>query len=170
MKHLDARVAKRATIVYNLHLGYRPEEVAQLHDVALASVYNHFQRFKRAGLVGLPDQAKSGRPSKATPAYIDQLEHTLATNPHELGYAFTLWTQARLRTFLAQATGIELSRSRFQDLMHRLGYRYRRPKRDLGYKQDPLLREQVQQALADLKKVPKPVILSYSLWTKVSLD
>ena len=58
-------------------------------------------------------------------------------------------------TYLAQETGIELSRSVFQDLMQRLGYRYRRPKRDLGHEQDPQLREQVKEALDELKKEPK---------------
>ena len=170
MKHLDARIAKRATMLYNLHLGYRPEEVARMHDVTLATVYNHFQRFKNEGMAGLPDKAKRGRPPKATPVYIERLGQTLATNPHELGYAFTVWTQARLRTYLAQTTGIDLSRSRFQDLMQHLGYRYRRPKQDLGYKQDPLLREQIHAALDELKKAPKTAVLSYSLWTKVSSD
>jgi transposase len=170
MKHLDARVAKRATIVYTLHLGYRPEEVARMHDVTLATVYNHFQRFKSEGSAGLPDKAKRGRPTKATPVYIERLEQTLTTNPHDLGYAFTVWTQARLRTFLAQATGIAMSRSRFQDLMQQLGYRYRRPKQALGYKQDPLLREQVGAALDELKKAPKMAVSSYSLWTKASSD
>jgi len=147
MKHLDARIAKRATVIHSLHLGYAPEEVAQIHDLTLATVYNHFNRFKRAGIEGLPDKPKSGRPTKATPTYIERLEQTLATDPHELGYAFTIWSQARLRSYLAQTLGIEISRSRFQELMEHLGYRYRRPKRDLGHKQDPHLRQQVDEAL-----------------------
>jgi transposase len=170
MKHLDARIAKRATMLYNLHLGYRPEEVARMHEVTLTTVYNHVQRFKREGVAGLPDKAKSGRPTKVTAVYIERLEQTLTTNPHELGYAFTVWTQPRLRTYLAQVTGIELSRSRFQELMQHLGYRYRRPKQDLGYKQDPQLREQIRAALDELKKAPPTAVLSYSLWTKVSSD
>lgn len=170
MKHLDARIAKRATILYNLHLGYQPEEVARMHDVNLTTVYNHFQRFRSEGVAGLPDKAKSGRPMKATPLYIEHLEQTLATDPHDLGFAFTVWTQPRLRTYLKQTTDIEMSRSRFQELMQHLGYRYRRPKQDLGYKQDPLLREQVRAALDELKKAPKTAVLSYSLWTKVSSD
>jgi transposase len=170
MKHLDARVAKRATIIHSLHLGYRPEEVAQMHEVSLTTVYNHFNRFKMAGIEGLPDKAKSGRPAKATPEYIDRLEKTLEIDPKEKGYAFTIWTQPRLRSYLAQETGIELSRSRFQALMQRLGYRYRRPKRDLGHKQDPDLREQVKEALDELKKEPKQGSSSYSLWTKRPSD
>lgn len=170
MKHLDARIAQRATVIHSLHLGYAPEAVAQMHDVNLATVYNHFNRFKAAGIEGLPDKPKSGRPTKATPAYVERLEQRLATDPHDLGYAFTIWTQARLRSYLAQTLGIDMSRSRFQDLMQHLGYRYRRPKRDLGHKQDRQLRQQVGSALDELKKEPKTGVLSYSLWMKAPSD
>lgn len=170
MKHRDARISKRATMVHSLHLEHHPIDVARTHNVSVASVYNQFNRFKSEGAQGLGDKARSGRPKKSTTEYIHLLEETLETNPKTLGYAFTIWTQARLRQYLAKETGIMLSRSIFQDLMHDLGYRYRRPKRDLGYKQDPQLREQVKQALDEVKKEPKQVRSSYSLWTKVQLD
>lgn len=141
-----------------------------MHGLNQVSVYNHFNRFKAEGIVGLPDKAKSGRPSKATAEYIALLEDTLERDPQDMGFAFTIWTQARLRNYLAQETGIHLSRSRFQDLMQRLGYRYRRPKRDLEHKQDRELREEVTVALDELKKEPKRVNLSYSLWMKPSSD
>lgn len=170
MKSADARVAKRATVLHSLHLGYRVEDVAQMHNLSPASVYNHFQRFEAEGIAGLPDKPKSGRPPKATPEYIALLEQTLESDPKDKGYGFTVWTQARLRQSLVQQTGIALSRSRFQELLERLGYVYRRPKRDLGQRQDPLLREQVKVALEELKKAPQQEQLSYCLWTKRKLD
>ena len=132
MKDLDARVSKRATIVYNLHLGYDPKQLAQMHDVSLASVYNYFNAYKEEAVEGLADKPRSGRPQKATPEYIQLLEDTLETDPQTLGYAFTMWTQPCLRTYLAEQTNIDLSERTLQDLMHRLGYRYRHPKTDLG--------------------------------------
>lgn len=166
MKNSETRVSKRATVIYNLHQGYKPEDVATLHQISLGTVYNHYKRFKAEGISGLPDKAKSGRPHKATEEYIARLEETLETDPHDLGYAFTIWTQARLRRYLEEQTGIQLSRSRFQDLMQRLGYRYRRPKRDLGHEQDGDLREQFVEVLDEVKKQPKQEKSSYSLWTK----
>lgn len=170
MRDLDARISKRASIVHGLHLGHRPDELAEMYNISQMSIYNHFNRFKAEGYEGLPDKARSGRPTKATEAYIALLEKTLEIEPKEQGYAFTMWTQARLRNYLAQKTNIQLSRSVFQALMQRLGYRYRRPKRDLSHKQDEALREQVKQALDELKKEPKQVKSSYSLWTKAPLD
>jgi transposase len=170
MKDLDARISKRASIVHGLHRGHRPDELAEVYNVSLTTIYNHFNRFKAEGVKGLPDKARRGRPQKATGDYIKRLEATLDIDPQTQGYAFTIWTQARLRKYLAQETGIEMSRSVFQDLMQRLGYRYRRPKRDLGHAQDPDLREQVKAALDELKKEPKQGNLSYSLWMKPPSD
>jgi len=167
MKSKNAKAGKRATVVHGLHLGHSPNELAQLHNVSLTTIYNYFNRFKADE--GLADKARSGRPQKATEEYIQLLKETLDIDPQEQGYAFTIWTQARLRSHLAQQTGIELSRSAFQELMQRLGYRYRRPKRDLGHEQDTELREQVSDALEELKKEPKQPNSSYSLWTKVPL-
>ncbi|MDQ7025277.1 MAG: winged helix-turn-helix domain-containing protein [Anaerolineae bacterium] len=98
------------------------------------------------------------------------MEETLDIDPHRMGYAFTMWTQGRLRTYLLEQTGIGISRSVFQDLMQGLSYVYRRPKRGLGQEQDALLREQVKEALAELKKEPKGVKSNYSLWTKQQSD
>lgn len=166
MKNTETRVSKRATVIYNLHRGYKLEEVADLHDISLSTVYNHYNRFKTEGIQGLPDKPKSGRPYKATPAYIALLEKTLEIDPHSIGYAFTIWTQARLRRYLHEQTSIQLSRSRFQDLMQRLGYRYRRPKHDLGQQQNPDLRDEFQQVLDEVKKQPRQAKSSYSLWMK----
>jgi transposase len=170
MNDLDGRVSKRASIVHGLHLGHSPNELAEMYNISPASVYNQYNRFKAEGHEGLSDKARSGRPQKATEGYIKLLEKTLESEPKEQGYAFTIWTQARLRKYLAEQTGISISRSVFQDLMQRLDYRYRRPKRDLSHKQDPDLREQVKQALEELKKEPKQAKSSYSLWTKVQSD
>ncbi|MDQ7025278.1 MAG: helix-turn-helix domain-containing protein [Anaerolineae bacterium] len=66
MKASDSRVSKRATIVHSLHLGYAPQELAQMLNISLGSVYNQFKRFKVQGGAGLVDKPRSGRPFKAT--------------------------------------------------------------------------------------------------------
>jgi transposase len=49
MKSPIARVAQRATVLHGLHLGYRVEEVAQMHNLSTASIYNHMRRFEAEG-------------------------------------------------------------------------------------------------------------------------
>src|SRR6266404_1065959 len=101
MKSTDVQVAKRATMIHSLHLGYRVEAVAEMQNMSVASVYRQVQHFQTEGLVGLADKPKSGRPRKATAEYIVMLEETLASDPKDKGYAFSMWTQARLRQYLA---------------------------------------------------------------------
>jgi hypothetical protein len=50
--------------------------------------------------------------------------------------------------------------------MVRWGYVYRRPKTDLGHKQEPEVREQVNAWLDELKKQPNSEPASSSLWMK----
>jgi len=168
----DARseVVRRATAIHALHLGHKPDSVAQMLKVGKSTVGAWHRQWRTEGFEGLADKPKSGRPRKATPEYIKRLEETLTTDPKDKGYAFTVWTQARLRQYLEQETGIGISRSRFQELLDHLGYVYRRPKRDLGQRQNPQLREQVKQALEELKKAPQTGILSSSLWMKPKSD
>lgn len=165
-----SEVVRRATAIHALHLGHKPESVAQMMNAGKSTISAWQRQWRTEGFEGLADKPKSGRPRKATPEYIKQLEETLATDPKDKGYAFTVWTQARLRQYLEQETGIGISRSRFQELLDHLGYVYRRPKRDLGQRQNPQLREQVKQALEELKKAPQTGILSYSLWTRPKSD
>jgi len=166
MKDKNIQVARRAGIVHSLHLGYKPEEVAQLYQVSRATVHNSFNRFQSEGQDGFKSKPIPGRPCKANPEYIQLLETTLESDPKAYGFAFTIWTQARLRQYLNDQTGISLSRSRFQELMKRLDYVYRRPKYDTSHRQDETLRQQVEEALDELKKEPRLKKSNYSLWTK----
>jgi transposase len=138
-----------------------------MHQVSVATVYNYVERFQAEGIEGLPNKPIPGRPRKATPEYIQWLEETLERDPQEIGFAFTVWTQARLRAYLLEQTGISLSRARFQKLMQALGYVYRRPKYDVVHQQDTELRQQVIDTLDELKKEPTQARSNYSLWMKL---
>jgi transposase len=166
MKSPIRKVAKRASVLYSLHLGYTPEAVAELQDISLATVYNHYQRFKREGLEGLADKPKSGRPPKADEAYRQVLAETLETEPETLGLGFGIWTMPRLCLYLREKTGVDLSKNRLASLLSEMGYVYRRPKKDPSKAADPLLREEFKQRLAEVKKAPQTGKLSFSLWMK----
>jgi transposase len=75
-----------------LHLGKYPREVAQVLAVSVPTLYNWHARWRQAGLEGLANRPKSGRPRKANEAYYQVLAETLAKEPPELGYAFMVWT------------------------------------------------------------------------------
>jgi transposase len=60
-------------------------------------------------LESLRDGREQGNYQKVTPAYIQLLMETIEKAPDEFGYEFGRWTTARLATYLAGVTGIELS-------------------------------------------------------------
>lgn len=162
----NPRVRQRATGIRLLHLGKKPQEVADLLNVNLSTVYNWHASWRLEGLAGLADEPRSGRPRLASEAYCAQLEEVMATDPSALGYGFTCWTIERLIAHLAKATGTTMSDETFRKLLDAHEYVYRRPKHDLKPLQDANARATAKALLDDLKKRPKPVRSNYSLWTK----
>lgn len=161
-----AEVRQRCTSIHLLHLGHKPEQIAEMQSVSVPSIYNWINRWRRGGLEGLATQPRSGRPPKADEEYALVLEEILAKEPAELGYRFRIWTVDRLRAHLEKKTGIGLSESSFRELLKRKGYRYRRPKLDLGHLQDKQAKAQAEKLLEELKKRSSETISSSSLWTK----
>jgi transposase len=159
-------VRQRATAIHLLHLGQKPEQVAETLAVKVGSIYNWHKRWRNGGLEGLANQPKSGRPSNATDVYCQLLEQVIEQDPTELGYPFTIWTAQRLLEHLYLETGIRLSQGRFRALLKARGYVYRRPKHDLAPLRDPDAWQQAKIVIEALKKKPVKPRSSYSLWTK----
>lgn len=161
-----AEVRQRATAIHLLHLGKKPQAVAETLAVTLGSVYKWHQRWRTQGLEGLADLPRSGAPPKADEAYWQRLAEVLESEPQSFGYPFTLWTAKRLAAHMAKETGIHLSISRIRTVLRERGYVYRRPKHDLTSLQDPLARSAAETWLQELKKEPLPESSSSSLWTR----
>ena len=165
-KSKSVRVVKRATGIRLLHQGDEPAKIAEALSVNIGSIYNWHKRFRVAGLNGLEDQPRSGRPRTADEGYCCELEAALEKSPAEYGYDFAIWTLDRLREHLEKQTGKRLSRERFRALMTELDYVYRRPKRDLRRLRNQDARAEIEAILDELKKGEGTTILSFSLWTK----
>ncbi len=60
--------------------------------------------------------------------------------------------QIACELYMKKETGIDTGDSRFRALLKRTGYRYRRPKRDLGHLQDKAAKAQAAEVLEELKK------------------
>src|SRR5258708_29477369 len=168
-------IRQRCTAIRLLHLGHKPEQVAEMENISVPSVYLWINRWRSGGIEGLATKSRSGRPSKADEAYTLALEEALAKEPGELGYDFRIWTVDRLRAHLEKKTGIRLSESPFRALLRRNGYRYRRPKQDAGHLQDKKAKSKAFKLLEELTPplacgatgiTASETISSSSLWTK----
>ena len=159
-------VRQRATVIRLLHLGQKPEAVAEQQMVSVPTIYNWHRLWREQGIEGLANKPKTGRPSKATEAYCQKLEEVLEKEPSDLGYQFAIWTSDRLRAHLEKETNILLSESRFRALLKKRGYRYRRPKHDLSHLQDKKVKKKAEKLLEEMKKRASKTISNSSLWTK----
>lgn len=161
-----SEVVQRGMAIRLLHLGHKPEEVAQMQAVSKPTIYGWFHRWQSGGVEALANRPKSGRPMKADDEYSQALEAVIEKEPSEVGYDFTIWTVERLSAYLEKVTGTALSESRLRALLKRKGYRYRRPKYDLGHLQDKQAKSKAADVLEELKKRSQETISSSSLWTK----
>lgn len=164
--HADLRVRQRARIIRLLNLGYKRQEIAKILSISTGQVHYWYKRWKESGIEGLSDLQRSGRPPVTTDEYNRKLEEAIETEPKELGFAFNVWTKAKLRAYMHELTGILVHPNTLSNRLKKLGYAYLRPKHDLTSLQDENAKEKAVETLDELKKKPKRAKSTYSLWTK----
>jgi hypothetical protein len=92
------------------------------------------------------------------------VETALAGSPLDYGYPVTTWTVADLTDLLAQR-GWPVSRATVSRGLHRLGYRYRRPRHDLTHRQDAEAVASAKHVLRELQKRGLLPGLDFGLFT-----
>lgn len=97
----NGRVRQRVQAVYLAHRGYGRTALSALFEVSVDTISAWLDGWEEAGLRGLYDEARSGRPPIYTPDEADRLCKWLEEEPRQLQQA-----QARLE----QATGKAASR------------------------------------------------------------
>jgi transposase len=162
-------VRQRAIALRLLHLGHKPEAVAEMVAITANTIWTWHRRWRKEGIDGLADRKRPGRKSKADGDYVQQLDTALKSDPQQLGLPYHIWTINKLRLYLHQQTGILLSYGRFRALLSKHNYVWRQPKHDLTALQDPQAQQVAEQILDWLKKTPTPVPSrpsNSSSWTK----
>jgi transposase len=79
------------------------------------------------GIEGLKDDPRPGAPAKVTAAYRDQLLAVVRRRPRSLDLPFSLWTGDRLADYLAEKTGIRMSKPSVYRLLRAGGIHLNRP-------------------------------------------
>lgn len=122
---------RRYQAIRLLAQGQNPAEVAEAVGCRICSVYNWVAAWKRRGNTGLHEDHHRGRMWRLGAAGQRELETLLATDPHERGEQATTWTVPLLLTHLSQA-GYAVSEHTLRRTLHRLGWRWKRPRYELG--------------------------------------
>jgi transposase len=122
---------RRLQAVRLLADGQEAPAVAQALGCSASSVYYWADDWREAGLAGLAEGPHDGRPRRLDGDAEATLTQVLTDDPHAYGYTATDWTVPLLRTELARR-GHTLSERTLRRTLHRLGFRWKRPKYVLG--------------------------------------
>jgi transposase len=133
------RVWRRYRAVLLLGDGQAPVAVAAALGCSLSSVYGWAATWRREGLRGLQGRPHGGGVVPLAARAGAVLARLLAEDPQTRGYHATGWTVPLLRTALATA-GYAVSTKTIRRALHRLDYRWKRPKYVLG-RADPAYAE-----------------------------
>ncbi len=119
--------------------GMTVDRVAQALECSPASVYAWTAAWRVVGAAGLREGEHRGRPRTLDAAGAGVLTGLVAEDPQTRGYQATGWTVPLLRTELARA-GYPVGARTIRRALHRLGYRWKRPRYVLG-RPDPAYAE-----------------------------
>lgn len=136
-----ARLVERARVVWAAVQGERVDSIAVRFRLSPATVYLWLHRFNDAGLAGLEDKPRHGRPPTYTTEQVATVVATALAKPQTLGLPFAAWTLDRLAAYLAEQQGIAMKRSRIDELLIAEGLRWRKEETWFGERVDPAFAE-----------------------------
>lgn len=106
-----------------------PYEAARIYEHSPHSVYNWIHRLTSAGLSGLWEGKRSGRPRCLSPSQEEKLRKDLLLSPREFGYDQNIWDGPLLSYHLQKQFSVHLRVRQCQNIFHRLGFSLQRPRR-----------------------------------------
>jgi transposase len=150
----SADVFRNCLIVLQSDSAQTIPAIAQQLGCAPETVKRVRRLYRQGGVNALRPGHSTGRPSKATDAFLQALRQAVATSPLELGYGFSTWSAARLAEHLAGTTGIRFSPGQLRRLLHREGFSVQRPKHTMKGRRDEVAYAKAKGQLRRLKKSP----------------
>ena len=134
------RVALRAQMILLSARGHSVPEIAAIHGCGHDVVRTWLHRYMAAGVAGLDDLPRSGRPPRERLAR-QIVDAQASQSPRCAGLVQACWTVALLAAFLAAHFGLALSATTVRRHLKATGWRWRRPRlapaSALPHKRDP---------------------------------
>ena len=152
MRSPDGRVVRRAQIIRLARRGRPVREIAALSGYTGEGVRLLKHRWNERGEDALSDAPRPGRPPKADQSYRRRLRKVALKSPSSFGYAFGVWTTARLAEHMAIKTGVRLCDDRVRTLLHLAKLSWKRPAHTTRNLTDPVEYERGKKRLKRLKK------------------
>lgn len=152
-----ARTVERAQIVWRAHRGERVAAIARALGISAATVRLWLKRFETAGMAGLADAPRVGRPPIYSAAEVGEVVAASLTKPDDLGLEFGSWTLDRLTIYLQERKGIGIGRTRVGEILRAEGLRWRTQETWFGERPDPAFAEKRGPSSPSTKRRPTMV-------------
>ena len=136
-----ARRVERARIIWHAHQGQTVPSLAEHLRLDAYKVRGWIHRLNAAGLDGLEDRPRAGRPPTYSPEQVATVIAAALTDPKALDLPFASWTLDRLAVYLHEHRGIAIKRSRIDEILLAEGLRWRRHESWFGERVDPAFAE-----------------------------
>ena len=145
----DANAARRMLALALVLEGASRATAARSCGMDRQSLRDWVHRYNGAGLEGLSDRPRSGRPSLLTPTQMAELEQVIAAGPDPAVDGVVRWRCVDLQRVVDERFEVEIAERTMAKLVHKLGFsrlspRPRHPKADVAaqeaYKKTSLLR------------------------------
>ncbi len=120
------------------------------------TVRDWVKRFNAAGLAGLADRPRPGRPPTYTPEQVGAVLAAALSDPQELGLPFACWTLDRLAAYLSESKGVPIKRSRIGEMLVAEGLRWRQQEAWFGERVDPEFAEDQRSKRGASKRSTPP--------------
>ena len=170
LRHVQSnRMRDRYQTIWFSHLGKSVQEIAELLNVSEESVRKWVHIFEEDGFEGLVDDARSGRPPKATSGYVGRLLELVHISPLLADYPRTTWTLSLLAGHMERETGVGLSGERIRQILLENGMRFRRAKLRV-VSDDPLYEKKRMRIERLLAAPPKRTIILFEDETELHLN
>jgi transposase len=128
----DVRQYRRAQALLWLDEGERPTTVARRLRVHRDTIYAWAARYRQRRPQRVParlmDRARAGRPRQLAERVERVLVTVLETAPQAQGYRAAQWTTPLLCQYVREQQALEVSEVTVRRCLHRLGYRWKRPR------------------------------------------
>lgn len=146
------RIGRRAVCLLLSAQGASVDAISQATGLSSDAITKIRRRWQERGMAALQDAPGAGRKPRVTPAYRQHLRAALHKGPLACGYAFTVWSIARLNTHLQKVTGLTFSDEWLRTLVKAEGFVYRQPKHTLEGRRNEREFRRARRALNRLKK------------------
>jgi transposase len=128
-------------------LGWGVPRIAAYLGKHEQTVRKYVKAFLAGGWTALPDRPRPGRPPTVTPAHLLAVERLLDAAAHR---GDRTWSAPQLARWLAETHGVGVSPKYLGERLAARRFRWKRTKRTVHHKADPVRQEQAKADLAAL--------------------